>query len=313
MRKKPIPPTKSDQIPDDIARFENHRLINKDGSFNIERIGTNYNSPYQNLVEMSWGRFLFLVLAVYILVNSIFAILFYLAGYEHLTGVPQTDKILEQLVNTFFFSVQTFTTVGYGSMAPIGISTNIIASLDALCGLLSLALATGLVFARFSKPKNPFLFSKNALIAPYKDGWSFQMRLANKRNNRIIDLNATLLMTWLEQDGTEMMRKFERIPLELDNISVFPLNWTLVHTIDNQSPLNNCDQNALKHKHAEFLVMIEGHDETYAQKVHGTASYHYEEVKWYYKFVRMYQPLATKGTVLDLSKINEIESVEFPA
>jgi len=194
-------------------------------------------------------------------------------------------------------------------MAPLGFATNIIASLDALCGLLGWALATGLVFARFSKPRGQFLFSKIAVVAPYKDGWSLQMRLANKRSNRIIDLHATMVMTWLEDDGKDIMRKFARLKLELDSIGLFPLNWTIVHQIDEKSPLNNCDRNELEKMNAEFLIMIDGHDETYAQKVHGATSYQCSEVKWFYQFARMYRPDKDKGTIFDLGKIDEVVGV----
>ncbi len=294
----------------ELKDFGNHRLINKDGSFNIHRKGISHFAPYQYLVEMSWNIFLLIILGAYIFINLFFAIIFLLAGYENLAGVPETDSLIQQIANTFFFSVQTFTTVGYGSLAPLGFATNIIASLDALCGMLSWALATGLVFARFSKPQAQFLFSNIAVMAPYKDGLSIQMRVANKRSNRIIDLHSTMVMTWLEEDGDEVMRKFSQLTLEVSSISLFPLNWTIVHKIDENSPLNNCDRTALKKMNAEFLIMIDGHDETYAQKVHAATSYQFSEVQWFYQFARMYKPDKDKGTIFDLGKIDETVAAE---
>ncbi len=293
----------------ELKDFGNHRLINKDGSFNIHRVRSSHFAPYQLLVEMGWGTFLLIILGCYIAINLLFAGMFLIAGYENLAGVPQTDSLIDQVANTFFFSVQTFTTVGYGSMAPLGFVTNVIASMDALCGMLAWALATGLVFARFSKPQGQFLFSNIALVAPYNDGWSLQMRVANKRSNRIIDLHATMMMTWLEDDGNSVMRKFARLNLELDDIALFPLNWTIVHNIDQNSPLKNCDRNKLEKMNAEFLIMIDGHDETYAQKVHAATSYQFSEVKWFYQFARMYRPDKHKGTIFDLGKIDEVVSV----
>ena len=288
----------------------NHRLINKDGSFNIHREGIKSSSPYQYMVEMGWSTFLIIILSIYILINLFFASVFLIAGYENLAGVPQTDSLLEQITNTFFFSVQTFTTVGYGSMAPLGFISNIVASLDALCGMLAWALATGLVFARFSKPTGQFLFSNIAVITPFKDDWSLQMRVANKRSNRITDLHATMVMTWLEDDGKDVSRKFSRLNLELDSIALFPLNWTIVHTMNQDSPLNNCDRKKLEKMNAEFLLLIDGHDETYAQKVHGATSYQFSEVQWFYQFARMYKSDDDKGTIFDLGKIDEIVSLE---
>jgi len=293
----------------ELKDLSSNRLINKDGSFNIYRKGISHFAPYQHLVEMKWSRFLIFILGCYVAINLFFALAFLIAGYENLAGVPQTESLIDQITNTFFFSVQTFTTVGYGSMAPLGFATNVIASMDALCGMLGWAIATGLVFARFSMPQGQFLFSSIAVVAPYKDGWSLQMRVANKRSNRIIDLHATMVMTWLEDDGESVMRKFARLNLELDNISLFPLNWTIVHKIDQDSPLNNCDRNELKKMNAEFLIMIDGHDETYAQKVHAATSYQFSEVKWQHQFARMYKPDKDKGTIFDLGKIDEVVSV----
>ena len=290
--------------------FETRRLINKDGSFNIIREGQGFFSSYQNSVEMGWGKFILLIVLVYILINAFFTILFLIAGYENLAGVPPYANFLEMFANTFFFSVQTFTTVGYGSMAPLGFWSNVIASFDALCGLLSLALATGLVFAKFSKPEAHIIFSQNAVIAPLQDDWSLQFRIVNQRDNRIIDLHATVVMSWLEKEGEEMRRHFSKLNLEIDNISLFPLNWTVVHRINEHSPLYNCDKNVLKNMHAEFMVMIDGHDETYAQKVHANTSYHFDEIKWFYRFTRMYRNNPDHGgTILDLKMIDDIEQV----
>lgn len=198
----------------------NLRLVNKDGSFNIERKGRPITTAYQTLVEMSWGRFLLLVLSLYVVINACFALLLVASGVENI-GIQNVQGI-EAFFMAFFFSVQTYTTVGYGVLSPTGITTNLIASLIALSGLLSVAMATGLVFARFSKPKAQITFSKHALIAPYKDGWSFQFRIANLRNNSIINVHATLVMSWLEKVGDNKIRHFARLPLELDHISLFP-------------------------------------------------------------------------------------------
>lgn len=293
----------------DLPADSIHRLINKDGSFNIHRVGSPDSSLYQNLVEMKWIPFLIVIGFSYIFINCIFALLFIFAGYENLAGVAPADNYLDQFANSFFFSVQTFTTVGYGTIAPDSFWSDVLASLDALTGWFALALSTGLLFARFSRPKSQFLFSQNALIAPYKDGWSLQLRLANKRKNRIINLQSRVLMTWLEKDGNQTMRRFAKLKLVIEKISLFPLNWTLIHVIDKDSPLDSCGKQELTKMHAEFLVLIDGHDETYAQKMHANTSYHFSEIKWFYRFVRMYYPDPDRGTVIDLAKISDIEDI----
>ncbi|MCB0642345.1 MAG: transporter [Phaeodactylibacter sp.] len=288
---------------------EGARLINRDGTFNIERKGRRAWTPYQSLVEMSWMRFLLLVLGFFIAVNFFFALLFFWAGTEYMSGIDD-DPWWLGFLNCFFFSVQTFTTVGYGAISPTHITTNAIASFDALVGLISLALATGLFFARFSKPTAQIVFSKHGIIAPYQDGLSFQFRIANRRNNKIIDLEAKVTMAWTEWIDGEKRRRFAALPLERDKIFMFPLNWTLVHPIDINSPLYGKSEEDFRKSHAEFLVLIEGHDETFAQTVHTISSYTWEEVVWGVRFDRMYYPDQTGRTVLWLDKIDKISAVE---
>ena len=283
------------------------RLINQNGSFNIERRGAWAWTPYQSLVEMSWSQFLLLILVFYVSVNLFFAALHLLAGVEHISGIA-SGHWLEDLGGAFFFSVQTFTTVGYGAMSPIGFLSNVIAAFCALVGLISFALATGLVYARFSKPKAQILFSRKALIAPYNDGKSFQFRIVNRRSNKIINLTAKVTMTWVEHDrqGTRR-RRFAGLPLERDQVFMFPLNWTLVHPIGSDSPFYDLSQKDLEVRHVEVIVLIEGYDETFAQTVHASSSYTWEEIFWNTRFKPMYFDDRDGKTVLELDRIDEVE------
>jgi len=286
------------------------RFINRDGSFNIHRIGYSVTSPYQSLVGMSWWKFLLIIITIFVFLNIIYAFLFLLTGIENFAGIIASNNPLDQFGDLFFLSVQTFTTVGYGQIAPSGFWANIVSSLTALSGLLSLALATGLVFARFSKPKPGIVFSEHALIAPIDDGWSFQFRMANSKKHRIMDLSATVVMTWVVKEGNGYRRHFTNIPLVRDKISLFPINWTVIHKIDDQSPLKSCQLKTLKDMRAEFLVMLHGYDESYSKRIQQNTSYLYDEIKWYFKFNKMYEDHADKGTIFDLDRIDEIESVK---
>ena len=288
---------------------EGVRLINRDGSFNIERRGRRTWTPYQSLVEMPWLHFLCIVLGVFIFINFFFGILFFIAGTHNLAGI-ETGPWWHRLLNCFFLSVQTFTTVGYGAISPTNIGTNIIASLDALIGLISLALATGLFFARFSKPTAHIEFSKKGIIAPYEGGWSFQFRIANRRDNKIIDLEAKVTMSWTEIVDGEKRSRFAALELERDKIFMFPLNWTIVHPINPSSPMYGMSPDDLKACGAEFLVLIEGHDETFAQTVHTFSSYTWDEVVWGVRFERMYAPNTEGVTVLSLDKIDHITEIQ---
>ena len=202
------------------------RLILPDGRYNIERVGRKAHTPYQDLVELPWRHFLTYVFMYYILANSFFALLFVFNGVENLSGIETGHSLLGSFIHAFFFSIQTFTTVGYGTISPIGFGANIIASLDALFGLLSFALFTGLLFARFSKPQSSMVFSEKILISPYpKDMTSLQFRIVNRRDTRILDLSATVVMTWLDEEHGQKRRRFAGLELERSSIFLFPFQY----------------------------------------------------------------------------------------
>ncbi|MEO1627634.1 MAG: ion channel, partial [Bacteroidota bacterium] len=234
---------------------------------------------------------------------------FCLSGVENLRGV-EMDGPLPAFWEAFFFSIQSFTTVGYGAISPTGLWTNVIAALDALTGLLAFAIATGLIFARFSKPRARILFSQHALIAPYHGMESFQFRIVNMRSNKIIDLSARVTMTWLERqpDGRKR-RQFAALPLERDQVFLFPLNWTIVHPIDEKSPLWGKTAQDLERMGVEFLILLKGHDETYNQIVHSSSSYISEEIVWNARFQPMYYQ-HENGTTLEIDKIDDIKRLE---
>ncbi|MFT4759741.1 MAG: inward rectifier potassium channel [Paraglaciecola sp.] len=285
------------------------RLIRQDGSFNVERTGIKAWTPYQDLVEMSWTKFLCLILVIYILINAGFAALFVCIGIENISGVHEEHGMVGNFLHAFFFSVQTFTTVGYGAMSPSGLAANIIASMDAIIGLMAFALFTGLLFARFSSPKSSIAFSEKAIISPYEsDLNSLQVRIVNCRDNKIIDLNARLTMAWHEEVDGIQKRHFANLELERSTVFLFPLNWTLVHPINKNSPLYNKTARDCKKMQIEILVLVEGHDETYAQIVHSNSSYIWEEVEWDVSFEKMYYP-ENGTTVLDLNKLSETTKI----
>ena len=283
------------------------RLINPDGSFNIERRGSNSWAPYQSLVEMSWFNFLCVILFAYIGINGFFGFVFQTIGVNNLQGVNH-QSFFENFANCFFFSVQTFTTVGYGAINPDGVAANIVSSLCALVGLISFAIATGLIFARFSKPIANIRFSEHALIADYHGGKSFQFRIANQRDAKIIDLEAKVTVAWTERDDKgNLRRRFAALELERDQVYMFPLNWTIVHPISEESPLANKTPEDFKQLNMEFIILIEGHDETFAQQVQRTYSYFWDEIVWNANFQPMYFPGENGKTILQLDWIDSYD------
>ena len=284
------------------------RLIKKDGSFNIIRNGKIRWNTYQVLIGMSNRNFVIAMSVFFILTNAIFALLFVFIGIEQLNGVPEGSWISDFLY-AFFFSIQTFTTVGYGGINPVGISANFISSLCATVGLVSFALVTGLFFARFSRPQSHIAFSEKALITPYKDMQSLQCRIVNIRDHKIINLSAQITMTWLEKEKGELRRKFALLQLERTNLTLFPINWTLVHPINSKSPLYGATIEEMKEKNTEILVMITGFDESYNQTIHADSSYIHSEIETGVKFKSMYTSSSKGPTRVNLDELNTVEKV----
>jgi inward rectifier potassium channel len=286
------------------------RIINKDGSFNIKRTGGGLASinAFHYLINVSWTRFLLIVFAGFITINVFFAAFYQLAGIENLSNAASSDG-LQSFLNTFFFSVQTFATVGYGGMHPIGILSNIISSFESMTGILSFALATGLLYGRFSKPSAKIIFSDKAIITPFQGGKALMFRVANSRDNILMEMEANAMMTILDKSENRFTRKYFPLKLQIKFIYFFPLPWTIVHPIDEESPLYGKTANDLQDMEAELLIMVKGFDDSFSQHVIARSSYKFNEIDWNVKFVRAYSTDETGETMVALEKISETEKV----
>lgn len=289
-----------------------HRLINLDGSFNVDRKEKGWGAihPYLFLVSIPTWQFLLVIIAYYLLLNSVFALLYMLVGVNQLTGAP-TDSLLNQFAYAFFFSVQTFTTVGYGTISPEGYAANIIASLEAMAGLMGFALASGVFYGRFSKPSAKIRFSKKALIAPYREINSFEFRIVNRRKNQLIELEVQLVLMWYKHTDGKMKQIFHQLPLERDRVTLFPLNWTLVHPITSESPLYQKTAEDLKERNAEFVIIIKAYDDTFAQLVHARYSYKSEDIIWGEKFDMMFHTDKRGITILEVDCIDHTHKTQL--
>ena len=285
---------------------ELRRIVNRDGSFNVRRRGWSLKDlhVYQLLVSMSWPAFMGLVLALFAVINGVFAALYVAAGVGNLAGAEAPTRI-ESMLNALFFSVQTLTTVGYGAISPKGMATNVIASIEAMMGVLGFAFAAGLLYGRFSRPSARILFSDRAIIAPFRDGISLQFRIANRRSNAIVNLEATMLLMTVEWEGTQHKRKYVRLELERPNVYFLPLTWTVVHPIDASSPLYGLTREQFAERSAELLVLITGFDDTFNQVVNARTSFRWDEIVWGVRFVPAFSADERGELVLDLGKIND--------
>lgn len=288
------------------------RLLNRDGSFNVARTGLNFwtsLSLYHSLLAMSWTRFYVIVTAFYTLLNAAFALCYMLCGAGALQGA--SDNLGDGFLRAFFFSVETFSTIGYGNVIPVGMAANLLVTVESLVGLLAVALATGLLFARFSKPTARIIFSKRALIAPYRGITAFEFRITNGRSNQIIEMEAQVVFTRFEDVGGMRSRRYYGLELERNKVGFLPLSWTVVHPIDEASPLYGLTDEDLRASNAEFLVLLKGIDDTFSQTVHTRSSYSAEEVIWNARFTNLFNREADAGMMtIDVRRLDQIEMVE---
>jgi inward rectifier potassium channel len=282
------------------------RIINPDGSFNVKRTNAGYSPRdlYHLLVNLSWTKFFLIIFAGYFLINFIFGSIYYVIGVENLRNAIDKSP-MQSYLNAYFFSVQTFTTVGYGGMVPSGFTANFVASIEAMVGLLGFAIATGLLYGRFSRPSTRILFSRNAVIAPYRDKTALMFKLANQRNNDIIEVEANVLAVFVDK-GTNN-RKYYGMKLERNSVYFFPTTWTVVHPIDEDSPFFNKTPDELKELQTEILIQFKGFDDTFSQTVHTKYSYSLDEIIWNAKFKPAFEPDDKGEIIFDLNRIHDYE------
>jgi inward rectifier potassium channel len=298
-----------------VTRESRQRLLNRDGSFNVVREGLSFFqslSPYHYLLTTSWPRFLGLLVVSYLATNALFGLAFFACGPGQVAGLTATS-LPGRLLDDFFFSVQTFATIGYGGMHPVGLAANLLVTLESLVGLLGFALATGILFARFSQPTAKILLSRHAIVAPYRGITAFEFRIVNARANEMIQVEARVLLSRFKKNGGHN-REFIPLKLERDNVVFFPLAWTIVHPIDEASPLWGATQQDLKDWDAEFLVLLSGIDETFSQTVHTRSSYKASEIVWGARFADLFNAPKPDGTLsIDVGRLHRIEKELPPA
>jgi inward rectifier potassium channel len=258
---------------------------------------------------MNWKTFLLLVLLLYFLSNVVFGLFYTMLGTSALVDISG-EPIGNMFLRGFFFSVQTFATIGYGTIHPVGTIANLVVTIESYYSLLANALITGLVFARFSRPTAKILFSDVAVIAPYRGITGFMFRVANSRNNQLIEIKAQISFArFVEKDG-KRIRKFDLLDLEREKVSFFPLSWTVVHPIDDNSPMFGMTEADFEAAEAEILILLSAMDETFAQVVHTRSSYKPKEIKVGCRFVSIYNETAPNEPLsIDIRKLSKIEKV----
>jgi len=284
------------------------RFINKNGRANIEKRGIGLFekiSWYHTMLLLPRWKFFSVIVLFYILSNLVFAAIYFLVGVDTLGEIPSPSK-LTNFGEAFFFSTQTFTTVGYGRISPIGFLSSSIAAFEALLGLLSFALATGLLYARFSKPVAHLRFSENALIAPYKDINALMLRVAPYKNTNLIDAEAKLTLGLSLEENGRKVNRFYQLDLEYQTVNSLTLSWTIVHPITEKSPLYNFTKEDFENTKGEFIVFVKAFDDLFSNSVVAVSSYTFSEVKHGARFVPMYERAQTGDkTIIYIDKLSE--------
>ncbi len=252
------------------------RLVSRGARLRPVTLGRNnrrLGDLYARLLAASWPQLFGAIVLLYFLANLVFAGLYLAIG----DGIENARP--GSFADAYFFSVQTMATIGYGKMAPHGLAANILVTIEALTGFTYFAVVTGLVFSKFSRPTARVLFSKVAVVCPYDGVPHLMLRLANERDNRIVDaqLHMVLLRNEVTREG-HRMRRFHDLTPTRSRVPFLQLTWTVMHAIGEHSPLRGLTTKELCDSEAEIIVSITGLDETLSQTIHARYSYIAQEV-----------------------------------
>jgi inward rectifier potassium channel len=255
---------------------------------------------YHNILIASWPVFFAQLAGAFIVVNLIFATLYTIdrGGIANARPGSFTDA--------FFFSVQTLGTLGYGVMAPRTLYTNLLVTVESFSGILTIALFTGIIFARFSRPFARVVFSKVAVVAPFDGVPTLMFRAANQRGEAIMD--ASIVVTLARQHTTlegVTMRRFQELKLMRSNNSLFALSWTVMHPIDRESPLYGLTPEDMDAQDMEIIVMLNGLDEILADRIYARHAYWADEIVWNRRFVDVISVTPAGHRMVDLTQFHD--------
>lgn len=288
----------------------NAQRIIVNGNSNVKHINRprTIDDLYTYLINISWLLFLTYVLVGYIIINTFFAFIYLSIGAQEFQ--ISTDSNFKDFTYLFFFSAQTLTTVGYGAIAPNGLLGGIVSSFEALLGLTSFSFITGLLYGRFSKPKAKIKFSNHILVLDYEDHRALMFRVMNKRVNMMIEpeLNAVINITEKDKHG-EFSRQFYELNLQRNKIMYLPTMWTVVHPIDEESPLYKYTKEEMLNLEVEIYILFQYHEEAFNQKLYQLHSYDFSQLKVDYKFGSSYEFDEDGFTVINHDSLNDLQKI----
>jgi len=291
------------------------RFVNRDGTFNVRKEGIpifRRFSLFHTMLNLPSWKFFGALFVFYLAVNFIFACIYFVIGKAEFQGIL-ADTPWTLFKELFFFSTETYTTVGYGRVNPVGNMANSVAAIESMLGFLSFAIATGLLYGRFSRPKSFLFFSRQALISPYKDLKAFMFRFATyKDHHTLTNVEIKVNVAMLVEEKGKMSYKFYDLDLERSHVESLPMNWTVVHPLNQESPLFEYSAEDMKKADVEIYVTVRGFDDVYSNVVQQRTSYIYDEILFGRKFVQMYRESDDgKTTIVELQRLHEHREVKI--
>ncbi|MEG3938598.1 ion channel [Microcoleus sp. S36b_A3] len=277
-------------------------------TLNIVKLGIprlHFADLYHKLLTLSWPQFFMLISLSYLVMNGLFA-LAYLAGGDCIANARHGS-----LKDAFYFSVQTMATIGYGTMFPRTDYANTIVAIEAFFGLWAVAMVTGLAFSKFSRPSARVIFSRVAVIAPFNGVPTLMYRAGNQRFNQILEAQqgVTLIRDEVTPEG-EYMRRFYDLQLMRNQSRIFSLTWTVMHAIDESSPLYQLTAKDLIEQEAEIVITLTGIDETVSQTINARHSFVASEIMWNMRFVDIILRTPDGGRVVDYTRFHDVKPIE---
>ena len=282
------------------------RTLDAGPSGNVKVIGyrrsaLDFSDAYHFFLKLTWPHFFLLLSVIFVLVNLLFALIYWVLPGSVANSSDQN------FLSLFFFSVETLATVGYGEMSPAGLTGHLVAAVEILFGLFGVALVTGMVYGRFSKPQARVLFSEKLVVTEFEDTRCLMLRVANERHNKIIEPHASISLVRIEttKEGNAFFRLHD-LPLIRSNNPVFVLTWTLIHRIDESSPLHGWTRERLIEASARVTVSLTGHDETISDSVFVLNEYGAETLYFGYRFVDVVSADPSGTRIIDLTKFHDV-------